>query len=84
MRHLTMGTALLMLAAAGVAQAPEPAPPAAAAKESDPIICKQQPTTGSRIGSQRICMTRSQWDIQRRELDEARRLQGEIRPNAPR
>jgi hypothetical protein len=82
MLYATVG--MLLLAAPAAAQAPEPAPPAAQPKADDPVICKQQQTTGTRLGAQRICMPRSQWDLQQRELEAQRRQQGEIRPNAPR
>lgn len=37
-------------------------------KAADPneVVCEKQEETGSRLASQRVCMTRSQWAEQRR------------------
>lgn len=37
-------------------------------KAADPneVVCEKQQETGSRLGSERVCMTRSQWAEQRR------------------
>jgi len=51
--------------------APAPAPPA---KKKDPVICKRQEETGSRLGGKSVCMTKSQWDAQR--TDAQRTLTG--------
>jgi invasion protein IalB len=41
----------------------------------DEVVCEKQQETGSRLSSQRVCMTRSQWAEQRRvdrqEIDKA-------------
>jgi hypothetical protein len=34
-------------------------------KKKDPVICKRQEETGSRLGGKQVCMTKSQWDEQR-------------------
>lgn len=54
--------------------APAPAPPAPTAKKKDPVICKRQEETGSRLGGKSVCMTKSQWDAQR--TDAQRTLTG--------
>ena len=51
--------------------APAPAPPA---KKKDPVICKHQEETGSRLGGKSVCMTKSQWDEQR--ADAQRNMMG--------
>ena len=38
-----------------------------AAKAHDGLICREVAETGSRLGGKRICMTREEWDAQRRE-----------------
>ena len=32
-----------------------------AAAVSDPVMCEKEEVTGSRLGSRRVCMRRSQW-----------------------
>jgi len=41
--------------------------PAAAEPVKDPVICKMEGTTGSRLGSTRVCATKSEWDRRTRE-----------------
>jgi hypothetical protein len=41
--------------------------PAAAEPVKDPVICKTAGTTGSRLGSTRVCATKSEWDRRTRE-----------------
>jgi len=53
--------------------APMSGPPAPA-KKKDPVICKRQEETGSRLGGKSVCMTKSQWDAQR--TDAQRTLTG--------
>jgi hypothetical protein len=36
-------------------------------KAHDGLICREVSETGSRLGSKRICLTREQWDADRRE-----------------
>ncbi len=43
----------------------------------DPVVCKRQETTGSRLQSKRVCMTQSQWDIQKRETEQLMRQRGD-------
>jgi hypothetical protein len=50
----------LLLAAGGeVAVQPEPA--------ADPVVCRSEGETGSRLKTRRVCMTKSQWAAKRRE-----------------
>lgn len=37
------------------------APAAAQTNNDDPMICKREEVTGSRLGGTRTCMTKSQW-----------------------
>jgi hypothetical protein len=39
---------------------------AKADKDPNEVVCEKQEETGSRLVSQRVCMTRSQWAEQRR------------------
>ena len=36
-------------------------------KKRDGLICRETAETGSRLSSKRICMTREEWDANRRE-----------------
>jgi hypothetical protein len=44
---------------------PSVPPQVPAEKKKDPVICRHQEETGSRLGGKSICMTKSQWDAQR-------------------
>jgi hypothetical protein len=82
LRTLLTALALLGAPAAALAQeAPAPAP-AEPEKPKDPIVCKRTQQSHTRIGSQRICLPQSQWDIQTRELQEMQRRNNQLRPNA--
>lgn len=74
----------LALAAAPAALAQEAAPPAPAEPEKpkDPIVCKRTQQSHTRIGTQRTCLPKSQWEIQARELEEMQRRNNQLRPNA--
>ena len=46
------------------------APPAqgqAAPKPGEKLICEKEETVGSRLGAKKVCLTKSQWDEQKRE-----------------
>jgi hypothetical protein len=50
----------MLLAAGGEASAqPEQA--------ADPVICRSEGETGSRLKSRKVCLTKSQWAAKRRE-----------------
>jgi len=57
---LTLGVTLPVMAQ----QDPAPAKP----KKGDPdeVVCERQEILGSRLGSKKICMTRAQWEDQKR------------------
>ncbi len=89
MRFFVLAAATALMTASVAAQAqPTSAPPTAMApapnaamppqdppaKKKDPVICKRQEETGSRLGGKSVCMTRSQWDEQR--ADAQRGLMG--------
>lgn len=40
-------------------------------KKHDGLICREIATTGSRLESQRICMTKEQWEQARRDARES-------------
>lgn len=55
-------------------------------KAADPneVVCEKQQETGSRLASERVCMTRSQWAEQRRlSRQDIERAQTERSINAP-
>jgi invasion protein IalB len=55
---------LVAMTAPAIAQAPAAQAPAAQEKQpNDPneVVCEKQESTGSRIASRRVCMTRAQW-----------------------
>lgn len=47
--------------------APAPAAAATSPKDPDPVICRIEKNTGSRLQSTKSCMTRSQWDARAAE-----------------
>jgi hypothetical protein len=42
------------------------APAASSTDKGSKMICREIDETGSRLGAKRVCMTRDQWDEQRR------------------
>lgn len=70
---------LLLLVCALAAAGQAAAAPRHGAKDPDDIICRELPLSGSRLDSRRVCMTRRDWDEQRREaretIDKAQRQQ---------
>jgi invasion protein IalB len=81
---LSLAAALLAGATVpSLAQSPAAAAPAAQEKKpNDPnaIVCERQESTGSRLASKRICMTRAQWADRRlqdrQELDRVQTQRG--------
>jgi hypothetical protein len=61
-----MSILLAALLASGGATAETPVETA-----DDPVICRREIETGSRLQARRICMTRSQWEEQRRQQRQA-------------
>ncbi|MFN3727678.1 MAG: hypothetical protein ACK4SZ_15400 [Allosphingosinicella sp.] len=53
-----MLTNIMLLLAATAAHADAAAEPAAAA---DPIVCRREEVTGSRVAKRRVCRPRSEW-----------------------
>lgn len=51
------------------------APAKAASKDPADIICRREPVPNTRIGGQRICMTREDWDRRAEVASEAWREQ---------
>ncbi|MFZ1988792.1 MAG: hypothetical protein WAW96_03375 [Alphaproteobacteria bacterium] len=49
-------------AASTAAIAATPAPNSASAKDTNRVICKTLPVTGSRLGGTKTCMTGREWD----------------------
>src|SRR4051794_30824907 len=60
----------MAVAVAATAAARE-GPRRAATKSPDDMICREVAVSGSRLDVQRICMTRLQWDEQRRDARDA-------------
>jgi len=57
--------AILAVAGPAVAQTqvqPQPQPAFKAPTNADPVICVKEEETGSRLGAQKVCHTRSQWE----------------------
>jgi hypothetical protein len=54
----------LMLAPPVLAADPAPAPTQAASAENDPLVCKRQEETGTRLKKKKICKTESEWEAQ--------------------
>ncbi len=70
MLKIVMAAAGLSLVAVPVvAQATsiETARPAAKSKDPNRIVCEREDTTGTRLGSRKICLTAAQWQEKRRE-----------------
>jgi hypothetical protein len=72
-------TRLLLLIPALAAAGQAAAAPKHGPTNPNDIICRDLPLSGSRLDSRRVCMTRQQWDDQRREaretIDKAQRQQ---------
>ena len=49
-----------------LAMAPAPQAASHPPKDPDKIICRRENTTGSRLSSKKICMTRAEWDERQR------------------
>jgi invasion protein IalB len=92
-QELEMRT-LLFASAAALVLAPLASAPAIAqdqqqqharkAADPDEVVCEKQQETGSRLSSQRVCMTRSQWAEQRRvDRQEIDKAQTQRPANAP-
>ena len=72
---VALGSSLLMAAAPALAQAEQPKEQE---KRVDPneVVCEKQEVLGSRLGSKRVCKTRSEWAEQRRlERQEIEKVQ---------
>lgn len=59
--------------------------PAAMAVEKEPssgdkVVCKNVKMTGTRLGRERVCMTKAQWE---KDADEARKNGGDAINNMP-
>ena len=71
---ISLGTAAPVLA-----QVAAPSKPVTKDKPSDDlneVVCERQESTGSRIASKRVCMTRSQWaDRRLQDRQELERVQ---------
>ena len=71
-------------------QLPAASPPAAAPAETaakpspnksdlDKIVCEKQETTGTRLGTKKVCLTVAQWlEFRRDEQDQLQHLQANI------
>lgn len=74
MKYLLPALAALVLAVPAVAHDDGQAEPAAKEATDDSqnrMICKRQKATGSRLGSEQVCMTAAQWEQLRRDQRQA-------------
>jgi hypothetical protein len=62
---------LFAVALSAAAAAAGAAPRHAGPKSPNDMICRELPVTGSRLDVQRVCMTRLQWEEQRRDARDA-------------
>ena len=73
--------AALFLVAAADQSATASAAPAANAPDPQKLICKNITQTGSRLSSNRMCMTRAEWDERQRQAQkDLRQMQGNMGP----
>ena len=79
MIRLSVPFALFALSCAGPAFAAAGQAPSSteSANEDSKVVCQVQRVTGSRLASQRVCLTRAQWREQKmRQRQELQRAQG--------
>ena len=62
---------LLVMAAVSAGAAADAAPRRSTPKSPNDMICREIEVSGSRLDVRRVCMTRLQWDEQRRDAREA-------------
>jgi hypothetical protein len=62
---------VLFVSAAAVAQPPATSSRQANSRDPGETICRNVADTGSRLSRSRVCMTREQWETQRRETRQA-------------
>lgn len=69
MMRKTMILALAALGAtAAAAQTPgQSAVPVKPAKDPNKMICEREEETGSRLAARKVCLTREQWEMRRRD-----------------
>ncbi len=72
MKHLALAAMLGAAASAGTAQVTTLESPNPAPKKGDlnRIVCEKQETTGTRLGTRKVCLTVLQWEEKRREQRE--------------
>ena len=80
----------LLASLAGLPVAAFAVPPAADQRaeqgkdDPDRLVCRRDTETGSRLKAQRVCMTRAQWDEQRRQSRQSiERSQTQTRVETP-
>lgn len=62
-----MSLSLALVLIAGAQAAPPAAQGTPDPKDADPMVCEKVEVTGSRIGSKKVCMRKSQWAEQRND-----------------
>jgi hypothetical protein len=82
MLRIFMSVLVLGVPAPALAQHQAVPPKTDPEETRDPMVCKRLQQTGTRIGSQRVCQTQSQWDLERRQREEMQRQGSQLRPNA--
>ena len=72
-----MSIILIVLAAAAQQAASPPAQSQSTGKKSDSdrVNCQKVEETGSRVGGTKVCMTKLQWEYQRKQMREAAEAQ---------
>jgi len=64
---------ILIALAAAAAQSPAVTPaatPAPKSSDADRVICQKVEEVGSRLGGKKVCMTKLQWELQRKAFRE--------------
>lgn len=76
MRHVLIGSILLLAATPAVADTPTgPKPPKGSPNET---VCRREVDTGSLIRGRRTCMTRAQWQAQAEAAQASAQRQEEL------
>jgi hypothetical protein len=63
--------ATLVISSGALAEGPATGGQAPKPKKADGVVCHTVDETGSRLGGKRVCMTREQWEVARRDARDA-------------
>lgn len=85
MRKVLITTAAALLFSSGAAFAQSTQPTQQPAKDPNEIVCEKQEVIGSRLATQKICKTRSEWAEERRsnrmDIDKVQTQRGVSTPH---